>query len=116
MSGAAGRRTGSVRPPESWQEALERLEAHVDRAEGIIRGLIPPDAERDVEPWVEPTGLGTMPAEFVFRAKQLLERQERLIATLPALLADTDQQRRVASKVDNATRTPRVPIYLDVTA
>lgn len=102
--------------PETWQEALDRLEAHVDRAERIIGGLIAPDDDREVEAWVEPTGLGPVPAAFVERARQLLERQERLIATLPALLADTRQQRQVAAKVGRATRGPSTPVYLDVTA
>ncbi|TIC83514.1 hypothetical protein E8D34_15375 [Nocardioides sp. GY 10113] len=102
--------------PESWEEALVRLEAHVDRAEGIISGLAAPDDERDAEPWVEPTGLGPMPTEFLFRAKELLERQQRLMATLPALLADNQAQRQVASKVSDATATKAGPVYLDVTA
>ena len=75
-------------PPETWAEALERLEAHVDRAEGVIRGLITPDAERELPAWVAPTDLGPLPEHFVERARLLLERQEKLIATLLALLAD----------------------------
>ncbi|MEQ6901940.1 hypothetical protein [Nocardioides sp. YIM 152588] len=102
--------------PESWEEALQRLEAHVDRAEGIISGLAAPDEDHTHEPWVEPTGLGPMPTEFLFRAKELLERQQRLMATLPALLADNQSQRAVAAKVSDATAVKSGPVYLDVTA
>lgn len=102
----------------SWEQALDALDAHVVRAEQIIAGMLPEDSAGALgsTPWSPPVGLGPLPAEFVFRARTLLERQERLIAAIPRVLAETDKQRRVAARVSDATTTPAVPVYLDVTA
>lgn len=100
------------RRPVTWREALDRLEAHADRAEQMIRGHAAPDEP----PWAPPTDLGPIPDEFVPRARQLLARQQRLMAAIPALLTDKDRQRRVADRVAGATSTPAHPVYLDITA
>ena len=103
---------------ESWEQALDGLEAHVVRAEQIIAGMLPADSVESAGsvPWSPPTGLGPLPAEFVFRARTLLERQERLIAAIPQVLAETGKQRRLADRVGDATTNPTLPVYLDVTA
>lgn len=100
------------RRPVSWREALDRLESHADRAEQMIRGLAAP-AE---PPWTPPTDLGPIPDEFVPRARQLLERQRRLMSAIPAVLDDNRAQQAVASRVSGATLAPQRPVYLDVSA
>ena len=116
MSTAAG---------SGWDEELRRLEAHADRAEQVMRGLVPspgdpgspdsPDGELSAT-WEAPVGLGPMPEEFLPRARILLERQQRLMAAIPAAIASNRHQRRVAVRVSDATATPGGPVYLDVTA
>lgn len=103
---------GAPARPASWQDALDRLEAHAERAERLLQGLGAPD----VVPWTPPAGLGPMPEEFLPRARLLLERQQKLMAAIPAVLADTRQQQRVADRVSDATTAPAGPVYLDVTA
>jgi hypothetical protein len=104
------------RQPErttNWQEALDRLEAHAERAERLLQGLGAPD----IEPWTPPAGLGPMPEDFLPRARLLLERQQKLMAAIPSVLADTRNQQRVAERVSDATAGPAdPPVYLDVTA
>lgn len=96
----------------TWREALDRLEAHADRAEELIRGHAAPD---DV-PWSAPEDIGPIPDEFVPRARQLLARQQRLMAAIPALITDTRRQQQVAGRVSEATTAPARPVYLDITA
>lgn len=98
--------------PVTWREALDRLEAHADRAEQMISG----EVSTSEPPWMPPTDLGPIPDEFLPRARQLLERQQRLMAAIPAMLSDKHQQRRVADRVAGATTAPARPVYLDVTA
>lgn len=96
----------------SWREALDRLEKHADNAELLLGG----DDAPAVDPWEPPTDLGLMPDEFLPRARMLLERQQRLMEAIPAILSDNRQQLRVADRVSNATTHRTVPVYLDVTA
>ncbi len=100
------------RRPVSWREALDRLEAHAERAEQMIGG----DGDPGQEPWLPPTGLGPIPDEFVPRARQLLARQQKLMEAIPAMLSDKHQQRQVADRVADATTAPHHPVYLDITA
>lgn len=98
--------------PASWVEALDRLEAHAERAERLLQGLGAPD----IAPWTPPSDLGPMPEEFIPRARILLERQQKLMAAIPSVLADNRQQQRVADRVSDATTGPSAPVYLDVIA
>ncbi|WP_435768359.1 hypothetical protein [Nocardioides sp. SYSU DS0651] len=98
--------------PATWQEALDRLEAHADRAEKVIRGMA---VDKEL-PWSPPTHLGPIPEEFLARARRLLERQQRLMGMIPSVLADTRQQQRVADRVSDATTARVSPVYLDVIA
>ena len=100
------------RRPVTWREALDRLEAHADRAEQLIRGHAAPHEP----PWQPPTDLGPIPDEFVPRARQLLARQQRLMSAIPALMADNHHQRKVATRVADATSAPAHPVNLDITA
>lgn len=100
------------RRPVSWREALDRLEAHAERAEQTLRG----HGGGHVAPWQPPTELGPIPDEFLPRARLLLERQQRLMAAIPAIMSDTRQQQRLADRVSDATTARHVPIYLDITA
>ncbi|GAA4810361.1 hypothetical protein ACFQ0K_15120 [Nocardioides caeni] len=107
-------RTGPEAPrrPVTWREALDRLEQHADRAEQMIRGL----SDDGPEPWAPPADLGPIPDEFVPRARQLLERQQRLMAAIPAALAGNRQHQQVTTRVSNATQAPTPSVYLDVSA
>ncbi|MFC5731570.1 hypothetical protein [Nocardioides vastitatis] len=67
---------------------MDRLEAHADRAEGVIRGLAAPDATA----WAPPTDLGPIPDEFIPRARLLLERQRLLLAAVPSVLYAAQDQ------------------------
>lgn len=100
------------RRPVTWREALDRLEAHADRAERMIRGHVAPDEM----PWLPSSDLGPIPDEFVPRARHLLERQRQLMSAIPAMLSDNHHQRRVADRVADATVASSKPVYLDVTA
>lgn len=100
------------RRPVTWREALDRLEAHADHAERMLQGR----RALDQAPWQPPTDLGPIPDEFLPRARVLLQRQQRLMSALPAMLSDTRQQQRLTDRVSDATATRSVPVYLDITA
>ena len=102
--------------PGSWVEALDRLEAHADHAEQMLRGAPASATGATLEPWLPPTDLGPMPNDLVPRARTLLARQQRLMAAIPALLDDNRRQQQVIDRVGRATVTPATPVYLDVTA
>ncbi|MBM7516393.1 hypothetical protein [Nocardioides nitrophenolicus] len=110
--------TGPQRPerPSSWTEALDRLEAHADHAEQMLRGVPAGGTGAVLEPWLPPADLGPLPGELVPRARTLLARQQRLMAAIPAVLDDNRRQQQVADRVGRATTTPPGPVYLDVTA
>lgn len=103
---------GSGRPA-SWGEALDRLEAHADRAERLLSGE---SADAAPAPWQPPAELGPLPNELIPRARELLARQQQLMARIPAVLSDKRQQQRIADRVGDATAAATTPIYLDVTA
>ncbi|TQK69579.1 MULTISPECIES: hypothetical protein [unclassified Nocardioides] len=102
--------------PASWTEALDRLEAHADHAEQMLRGVPAGATGTTPEPWLPPTDLGPLPSDLVPRARMLLARQQRLMAAIPGVLADNRRQQQVADRVGRATTTPPTPVYLDVTA
>lgn len=99
-----------------WHVELDRLELHVDRAEQLIGAPAGLDAAGEPRAWQVPTGLGPLPEEFIPRARLLLERQRRLMALIPSVLADNRQQQRVADRVSGATTAPTSPVYVDVSA
>ncbi|TNM44213.1 hypothetical protein FHP29_05775 [Nocardioides albidus] len=113
-----GPMTGPEPParPRTWTEALDRPEAHADRAERMLRGGAADATGTTVEPWLPPTDLGPMPSHLVQRARGLLARQQRLMAAIPHVLADTRGQQQVADRVGRATTSSPLPVYLDVTA
>lgn len=110
--------TGPERPerPATWTEALDRLEAHADHAEQMLRGMPAGATGTTPEPWLPPTDLGPLPNDLVPRARTLLARQQRLMAAIPGVLEDNRRQQQVADRVGQATTVPPVPVYLDVTA
>ncbi|GAA3660643.1 hypothetical protein GCM10022237_20610 [Nocardioides ginsengisoli] len=99
--------------PASWTEALDRLEAHADRAEQMLRGA---SAAPAPPPWQPPADLGPLPNELVPRARMLLARQQRLMAAIPGALSENRRQQRVADRVVDAAAAAVTPVYLDVTA
>jgi len=95
---------------DGWQHALAELEDHVATAERMIRDRLP-SAPLD---WQPPADLGAMPGEFVFRARQLLKRQQALIDAIPGVLASNADRRRVLGRIHDATGRPTPPVYVDV--
>ncbi|WP_436698132.1 hypothetical protein [Nocardioides sp. BYT-33-1] len=101
--------------PASWVEALDRLEAHADHAERMLQGSTAATGGAPA-PWLPPAELGPLPNDLVPRARQLLARQQRLMAAIPTVLAGTRRQQQVTDRVGRATTLPPAPVYLDVTA
>ncbi|MDQ6523514.1 hypothetical protein RB608_07895 [Nocardioides sp. LHD-245] len=102
--------------PGSWTEALDRLEAHADHAERMLQGTPAGATGAAIAPWLPSADLGPLPNELIPRARQLLARQQRLMAAIPAVLAGTRRQQQVTDRVGRATTLPPTPVYLDVTA
>ncbi len=98
---------------ESWQLELDRLELDVMRAERAFAtdGLLRTDG------WQVPGLAGPMPEDLHERARELLVRQESLLAGLAERLGATGRQQAVADHVDRAsTRDRSRPVYFDISA
>jgi len=95
---------------DGWELALDELELHVTLAEKMVRNRMAAEAL----PWQPPVDLGSLPDEFIFRARHLLRRQQALIEAIPAILATNGHQRRVLGRIADATGRPTTPIYIDI--
>ncbi|HWU21196.1 MAG TPA: hypothetical protein VN088_06710 [Nocardioides sp.] len=93
-----------------WDAALGDLETHVTEAEKLVRGRL----GGTLGSWTPPGDLGPVPDEFLFRARQLLGRQQALIDAIPGMMSATGDQRRVLGRIADATGRPTVPVYIDV--
>ncbi|HWU22009.1 MAG TPA: hypothetical protein VN088_10820 [Nocardioides sp.] len=93
-----------------WDSALGDLETHVAEAERLVRGRL----GGALATWAPPGDLGPVPDEFLFRARQLLRRQQALIDAIPGMMSTTGGQQRVLGRIADATGRPTVPVYIDV--
>lgn len=93
-----------------WESALDSLEEHVSEAERLVRGRLGGAPAS----WSPPGDLGPVPDEFLFRARQLLRRQQAVIDAIPGIMSTTGDQRRVLGRIADATGRPTVPVYIDV--
>ncbi|HJQ05028.1 MAG TPA: hypothetical protein VJ872_06270 [Nocardioides sp.] len=93
-----------------WESALDSLEDHVSEAERLVRGRLGGAPSS----WSAPGDLGPVPDEFLFRARQLLRRQQAVIDAIPGMMSSTGDQRRVVGRIADATVRPAVPVYIDV--
>jgi hypothetical protein len=96
----------------TWESVLDDLERQVERAERLLAST---QAEH-LSAWEPPTHLGPLPRHLVARAQVLLDRQQAVMARIPALLTETRQQLEVGRRIGQATVRPTPPVYLDVTA
>lgn len=96
----------------AWALALDELEAETIRLEAVDAGSPVPEPA----PWVPPADLGPLPQALAPRARQLLVRQQVVIAVLSGILSGNRQQARMAGLVHAATGTPERPAYVDVRA
>lgn len=95
-----------------WETALDRLELDVILAERVLE-----DPTRSLpEPWDEPQLSGPIPESLQQRARDISERQRRVQAQLATQLAVVNRHQDFASRVEQATRRPDVPVYLDLQA
>lgn len=99
-------------PAESWERALDALEAQILVAWQLATGR----SSAVLVPWSAPTDLGPMPAELVARARELREQQQALLADLPEAIARTRRQLSLTKRVSDATTSARRPVYIDRSA
>jgi len=100
--------TVAVTTSNDWVSALDDLDAFIARAENAI--AVNPGTL--IEPWLPPTDLGAMPAEFVDRAERLLVRQESLQARLEDASTSVLSARALTQVVAGSS-SPRPPSFVD---
>ena len=99
----------------AWESALDDLELTLEETEHLLQGEHHPVAERAT--WTPPVMPGPLPAELADRARELLARQQDLIArTTQAAMAVRTSTKMVDRLADHSTPTRRTPIYVDLTA
>lgn len=105
--------TESETPAQSWERALDELEAFSRLTEAQLQTAQPMQAEQ----WSVPD-LVPMPAELADRARELLTRQQQLLDLLPTALEKVRQQRTVTERFSQTSRRGHdsVPVYIDHTA
>jgi len=98
-----------------WTQVLDDFEANVAKAEAFLAAsTVTLDAQ--VEQWSPPAAAGPLPAELHERARGLLERQRRVAANLPAVIAGMRGEGRYAQRILAATSHDQAPVYIDRTA
>jgi hypothetical protein len=96
-----------------WEIELDRLELDVIRSERLLKGL----DSMPTEPWSPPVIPGQIPLDLAERARDLLDRQERVTADLGVALAAAQTQVAYADRAHRLLgRDPSVPVYLDLEA
>jgi hypothetical protein len=97
----------------SWSAVLDGLESSVIASEELLRSG---QQYADLEPWTAPSDLGPLPAELVERARAIAERQQSVLAQMPAALERTHRQWELTRKITESTATRQASIYIDATA
>lgn len=96
----------------AWEALLTTLEQDVaGQAAGSTAAADPSSGAG----WSAPTGLGPVPRDLVGRASRLLAAQRDRLASLEADRRATLEHLGALRAVD-ATREPRVSVYLDASA
>lgn len=94
----------------SWESVLDGLEAAVIVGEQtVLTGA----TLTDLTPWEPPADLGPIPAELRDRARELAERQQSVLADLPAAMAKVQRQLDLTHRITEATAERRPAVYID---
>lgn len=94
-----------------WEEALSELELTLDEAERLLAG----DHLATLPAWTPPAVSAPPPPDLHARARALLERQQRVIASTTAALTATRRQHQLTQRMASHGRN-QTPVYLDVNA
>ncbi|AWB90393.1 hypothetical protein [Homoserinimonas hongtaonis] len=88
----------------AWSDTLDELERELTVAD---------DVSRASGKWTAPVGLGQLPPELVGRARDLVERQQRMLARLDEERLGTGRHLAALRSVPTAQLVER-SVYLDV--
>jgi hypothetical protein len=94
----------------TWANVLDELEASVIVGE---QTLLTGATLTDLAPWDRPTGLGPIPPELIGRARDLAERQRRVLSELPGAMVRVRRQLDLTRKIGSATAPRRPSVYID---
>lgn len=99
----------------AWESALDDLELTLEETEHLLRGEHPPP--QDGPAWTPPALPGPLPAELADRARELLARQQDVIArTAQAAHSARTSVKMVDRLTDHTTPSRRTSLYVDVSA
>ena len=101
---------------EAWGAALDDLELTLEQTERILNGE-PPDGV-EATGWTPPQLSGPIPAQYVVRARTLLDRQQALISETVTATVGIRQKLELLDKLTGSRRGARDehPVYVDLTA
>ena len=100
-----------------WTAALDDLEVTLEQTEHLLAGqgrtTVAPAAD-----WTPPKLATPLPPEMLDRARELLARQQQLIALTTSAMSGNRQSNALVDKVADAAgaRRPAMSVYLDVLA
>ncbi|MGN6577204.1 MAG: hypothetical protein ACTHKG_16145 [Nocardioides sp.] len=106
--------------PDDWQDAwgaaLDELELTLEQTERILNGE--PLDEVEATGWNPPPVSGPIPAQYVVRARTLLDRQQALISETVTATVGIRQKLDLLDKLTGSRRGARDehPVYVDLTA
>lgn len=97
---------------EEWELQLDQLHLETLRIERAVRAI----EGLPARPWQPPEMSGSLSAELLDRATELLARQRAAHGALTRLLDQARQEAAFADRVAEHTATARRPVYLDLRA
>lgn len=104
----------SADPRDLWEQEIARQEEELERVAGLVAPGFLLEAESGplaVTAWVEPVGLGPIPAGLVPRALAVLDQRAALLPRLEeALVAARSHMRAVSSM---RTNDASASVYID---
>ena len=99
----------------AWESALDDLELTLEETEHLLRGEHP--HPQDGPAWTPPVLPGPLPPDMADRARELLARQQDVIArTAQAAHSARTSVKMVDRLTDHSTPTRRTSLYVDVSA
>lgn len=100
----------------AWESALDDLELTLEETEHLLRGGHPAQDTAPQQTWTPPALPGPLPAELADRARELLARQQDLIARASQAATNLRTNASYVDRLADTRTAHRGPIYVDVSA
>jgi hypothetical protein len=98
---------------KAWTQALDALEADVERVEQLLADDHRARELPLVDPWTPPDGLGPLPLDLAPRADAILERQFEAARAIVQALVSNRRHAAVAARIESGSQGAPRPSFVD---